>query len=148
MADTGDALDAALAGSHRIAANKARDRDRHPKETLLFFGLEPQMREVEMLPGGEGWYTEVLAPVVSHAGKLVTVTPPADSPVEHLREHFQKFNAKLDANPAVYDKVERRTLSKDAIDLGAAGSTDMVVTFRSTHNWIRGGQLDAVYKDF
>ncbi len=34
----------------------------------------------------------------------------------------------------------------DAIDLGPAGSADMVVTFRSTHNWIRNGQLDAVYK--
>jgi predicted methyltransferase len=31
-------LDAALAGSHRSDKNKARDRYRHPKETLTFFG--------------------------------------------------------------------------------------------------------------
>ena len=33
------AIDAAIAGAHRSAANKARDRYRHPKETLQFFGL-------------------------------------------------------------------------------------------------------------
>ena len=145
-ADAAAALDAALAGGHRSAANQARDQYRHPKETLLFFGLEPQMRVLEMLPGGEGWYTEVLAPTLRDSGTLVTVTPPADSPTDYLREHFKKLNAKLDAAPEVYDRVERRTMSQDNIDLGAPGSADMVVTFRSTHNWIRGGQLDAVYK--
>lgn len=144
FADAASALDAALAGSHRSEANKARDHYRHPKETLLFFGLEPHMRVIEMLPGAEGWYTEVLAPTLRDAGRLVTVTPPADSPVDYLREHFVKFNAKLDANPAVYDKVERRTMGRDKIDLGPPASADLVVTFRSTHNWIRGGQLDSV----
>jgi predicted methyltransferase len=146
LADIGAALDVSLAGSHRSDANKARDQYRHPKETLMFFGLEPQMRVVEMLPGGEGWYTEVLAPTLRATGQFVTVTPPANSSIDYLREQFTAFNTKLDTNPALYDKVERRTMSKEKIDLGPAGSADMVVTFRSTHNWIRGGQLDAVYK--
>ena len=63
------ALDAAIAGSHRSAANKARDRYRHPKETLEFFGLRPDMTVVEIWPGG-GWYTEILAPVLRERGKL------------------------------------------------------------------------------
>ena len=145
-ADTGALLDTALAGAQRDAAHKARDQYRHPKETLLFFGLEPQMRVIEMLPGGEGWFTEVLAPVLRDTGKLVTVTPPADAPVDYLREHYTQLNAKFDADPATYSKVERRTMSPAKIDLGAAGSADMVVTFRATHNWIRGKQIDAVYK--
>ena len=145
-AATSDALDIALAGSHRSAENRARDVFRHPKETLLFFGLEPNMRVVEMLPGGEGWYTEVLAPVLREHGQMVAVTPPADSPVEYLRAQFDKFKAKLAANPGVYDKVEQRLLTKDKIDLGGPGSADMVVTFRATHNWIRGGELDRIYK--
>jgi predicted methyltransferase len=35
-ADVGRALDSALAGEHRSAANKARDRYRHEKQTLQF----------------------------------------------------------------------------------------------------------------
>jgi predicted methyltransferase len=32
----------------RSSANKARDRYRHPKETLQFFGLRPDMTVVEI----------------------------------------------------------------------------------------------------
>lgn len=145
-ADAAALLDAALAGAHRGEAHKARDQYRHPKETLLFFGLRPEMTVIEMLPGGEAWYTEILAPVLRDHGKLVTVTPPGDHPREYYRKSFADFNAKLDATPAVYDKVERRTMGDSPIVLGPANSADMVVTFRSTHNWIRGGQLEAVYK--
>src|SRR5687768_15673715 len=62
-AATSAALDAALKGAHRSERNKARDRFRHPKETLTFFGLRRDMTVVEIWPGG-GWYTEVLAPVL------------------------------------------------------------------------------------
>ncbi len=68
-AATSNALDAALSGSHRSDRNKARDRYRHPKETLTFFGLRRDMTVVEIWPGG-GWYTEVLAPVLKDKGKL------------------------------------------------------------------------------
>src|SRR5688500_4692062 len=64
-----DALDNALAGSHRSESNRVRDAYRHPKETLLFFGLQPHMHVVEITPGG-GWYTEVLAPVLRDKGRL------------------------------------------------------------------------------
>ena len=38
-----------------------RDRYRHPRETLAFFGVRPGDTVVEIWPGG-GWYTEILAP--------------------------------------------------------------------------------------
>ncbi len=50
-------------------ATRARDRYRHPKETLTFFGLRRDMTVVEIWPGG-GWYTEVLAPVLKGKGTL------------------------------------------------------------------------------
>ncbi len=145
-ADIAAALEAALAGAHRAPGHAARDVYRHPKETLMFFGLEPTMHVIEMLPGGEAWYTELLAPVLREQGKLITVTPPGDHPREYFRKSFADFNAKLDATPAVYDKVERRTMGEPPISLGEPASVDMVVTFRSTHNWIRGGQFESVYK--
>ena len=41
----------ALGGAHREEANKSRDAARHPRETLEFFGLQDDMRVLELLPG-------------------------------------------------------------------------------------------------
>ena len=67
---TAKAIDAALAGSQRSEANRARDVYRHPKQTLTFFGLRQDMTVVEIWPGAGGWYTEVLAPILKDHGKL------------------------------------------------------------------------------
>lgn len=61
-------IDRAMTGSHRSDANKARDKYRHPKETLLFFGLKPDMTVVEVWPSA-GWWTEMLAPVLKDGGQ-------------------------------------------------------------------------------
>ena len=54
-------LEAVVNGEQRSAANKARDKYRHPVETLAFFGIRPNMTVVELWPFG-GWYTEIIAP--------------------------------------------------------------------------------------
>src|SRR3989304_6193536 len=56
-------IDSAMAGDHRNPEFVARDKYRHPKETLKFFGLTPGMTVVEIWPS-RGWYTEILAPVL------------------------------------------------------------------------------------
>jgi predicted methyltransferase len=61
-------IDDAIAGSHRPEKNRARDVHRHPRETLLFFGLRPEMTVVEIWPAA-GWYTEIIAPVLRGAGR-------------------------------------------------------------------------------
>ena len=62
-------IDRVLAGDQRDAANRARDAYRHPRETLRFFGLQPDQTVVEVAPGG-GWYTEILAPYLRDSGSL------------------------------------------------------------------------------
>lgn len=62
-------LKAAIDGPQRSASNKARDKYRHPLQTLTFFGVRPGMTLVEVWPGG-GWYTEILAPFLKDHGKL------------------------------------------------------------------------------
>jgi len=62
-------LEKALAGDHRSTANKARDKFRNPRETLLFFGLKPEMTVVEIWPAA-GWYAEILAPVLRDKGRF------------------------------------------------------------------------------
>ncbi|MGZ5227287.1 MAG: methyltransferase, partial [Burkholderiales bacterium] len=63
-----DLLDQAIASPQRSPAYKARDRYRHPKETLLFFGLRPDLHVVEVWPG-PGYYTEILAPILRAPGR-------------------------------------------------------------------------------
>ena len=73
-AEQPSALSAALAAPTRTPANVARDKYRHPAETLSFFGVQPSHSVVEMWPGG-GWYTEVLAPYLASGGTLRVVPP-------------------------------------------------------------------------
>lgn len=134
---TGDVA-AALAGVHRTDAERARDRYRHPEETLAFFGLEPAMTVVEIWPGG-GWYTSVLAPVLRDHGRLVAAT--LDPEDETFRGRFGRdFRERLAAHPEVYDQVEPVVLYPgNFMDDVPDGSVDMVLSFRSAHNWIRWG---------
>lgn len=132
---TAKLLEAALAGSHRSPGSRARDAYRHPKETLAFFGLAPNMTIVEVSPGG-GWYTEVLAPVLREGGTFYAAhNNPAAS--EGAAKGVARFKQKLAANPAIYDKVKVTSFGKDHYDsLAPAGSADMVLTFRNVHNWM------------
>ena len=141
------ALRAALDGAHRSPENKARDSQRHPLETLLFFGLRPDMTVIELWPGGGGWFTEVLAPVLRERGKLISTnfdtTGPADS---YGVKSGKKYQEKLASNPAVYDKVGVVTIKDPkALNLGQDGTVDLVVTFRNTHGWVEDGNEASVY---
>lgn len=51
-------------------AVKARYEARHPQATLEFFGIQPGMTVVEVLPG-EGWYSQLLVPLLGTKGKLI-----------------------------------------------------------------------------
>jgi predicted methyltransferase len=135
-AATAAAIDGALAGSHRSAANKARDVYRHPKETLTFFGLRRDMTVVELWPGSGGWYTEVLAPVLKDKGKLYAAhVDPVDAPPGG-RDGLKSYKDKLAANPDLYGKVDVTVLWNKGADIAPPGSADMVVTFRNIHNWM------------
>ena len=141
---TDAALSKALAGSWRDPANVARDKYRHPRETLEFFGLKPGMTVVQLWPGA-GWYTEVLAPVLRDHGQLIDAAVPPKGDSES--DGTVKYLAKLKANPDVYGKVKVMDFSPPAkLDLGAPESADMVLTFRNLHNWQGRGQLDAVFQ--
>lgn len=130
-------LDAAIAGDHRAPANVARDTWRHPKETLMFFGLEPDMTVMEIWPGAGGWYTEILAPVLRDRGRLIAASWDPASDNQFIQDSLKAFRAKLDARPDVYGKVEVVALHyPTAMDAVPPGSVDMVLTFRNIHNWM------------
>jgi predicted methyltransferase len=149
-ADTAQQLDKILAGSHRDAKNAARDQYRHPKETLLFFGIQPDMSVVEVWPSG-GWWTEILAPLLRDEGKYYAAwfaTEWKNTP-DFLKEREKGFDAMLAAKPDVYGKViKTKLLAPDYVDIAPKGSVDMVLTFRNVHNWAKAGNADAMFKAF
>lgn len=148
----GAKLDTALAGNWRSDANKARDKYRHPRETLTFFGLQPSWTVIEITPGG-GWYTELLAPAYRGQGKLVAaIAEPATAPGEGEKKYLSKGNddyrAKLAADAEHYGEVELREFSLTAPKLGEPASADAVVTFRNVHNFVMWNDEKAMFKAF
>lgn len=132
-------IDTVLAGSHRSDANKARDPYRHPKQTLEFFGIKPDMQVIEITPGG-GWYTEVLGPWLgSHGSLTAAVVDPASASSDGAKNYYTKSNAefaaKLAADPKNYAGVKTVAFQMGAAKFGDPGSADAVLTFRNVHNW-------------
>jgi predicted methyltransferase len=132
---TTDALTTILAGDQRTAEEQARDVYRHPKETLLFFGIRPEMSVLEVWPE-PGWYTEVIAPLLRDKGKYYAAVIAADPTDKHITERLDQYRAKLASRPALYDRVVVVALPADGGDIVPPGSLDMVVTFRNIHNWM------------
>jgi predicted methyltransferase len=142
------ALDGMIAGEWRTPANAARDRFRHPGESLAFFGITPGMTVVEVSPGSAAWWAEILAPWIKQGGGtyVAAITDPAKTTSDRAREYFTGDNAKLRerlaAAPAQFDGVRLLEVDPNAPVYGAPGSADAVLTFRNLHGWMRNGQAD------
>ena len=119
---TAAAMERVLAGDHRSAANRARDGWRHPVDTLLFFGIKPDMTVAELWPGAGGWYTEVLAPLLAEHGKLYAAQVPATAGNAFTDSVLAAYRAKLDARPDLYGKVTVTTLGPGGADFAPPGS--------------------------
>jgi predicted methyltransferase len=139
-----------LAGPQRSAANRARDAARHPFETLRFFGLQPEQTVVEVSPGG-GWYTEILAPYLRERGRFYAAHYPQDADTDYQRKGRAAFDAKLAADPAVYERVRvgtQPTRGHGFLGIAPPGGADLVLTFRNVHNWIEAGHLQDSLRAF
>jgi predicted methyltransferase len=135
---TTDALTTILAADHRSPENRARDRYRHPKETLLFFGIRPEMQVLEVWPD-PGWYSEVIAPLVRDKGRYYAAVIASDPNSKYITERLESYRHKLAERPELYDRVSVVTFPADGSDAVPPGSVDMVLTFRNIHNWISKG---------
>ena len=146
-------VDAQLArlavGSHRAEGVMARNSFRHPVETLTFFGIRPGMTVVEISPGGSGWYTEILAPFLREQGTYIVGSYDPESEREYYRRNAAKYQEKLAGHPQLYDRVTVGIFAPpDMTETAPAGTADMVLTFRNTHNWMRSDVAETAYQAF
>lgn len=147
-----DALQQAIAGDWRDPANVARDRYRHPAQTLAFFGVQPGQTVVEITPGG-GWYAEILAPLLRDDGHYIAaVVDPMAVAEGGGRDYQQRSKSRLEAKfaaaPAQLDQAGFAAYDPAAPVFGAPGSADVVVTFRNVHNWRSNGQAEGMFRGF
>lgn len=158
MAGAEEALDAVLAAQSE--ETKARYQYRHPKETLMFFGIEPGMTVVEALPGG-GWYTKILLPYLGEEGRLIGVDYSIDmwplfggfATPEYIEERkgWAEDWPGQTAEWEIIDGAEVDAATFGAMPEGLAGGADAVLFIRALHNVARfndeGGFFDAAIAD-
>ena len=129
-------LDTAIADQSRPAADRERDENRKPKETLTFFRLQDDFTVIELVPGG-GWYTRILAPVLKENGQLYVAL--GTKGVEANLLGTPGFEA-VKVLPVVTNaKPEGRRTTVGPLDFGVSG-VDMVLTFRNLHNFTEAGR--------
>ncbi len=141
------AANAALMSALDAQADEVRARytQRHPKETLQFFGIQPGMTVAEVLPGG-GWYSKILLQYLGAGGTLLG----ADYPIS-LYSNFgfmtpERLKAKetwiADWSQGAREWGVENSAAVGAFVLGDLpesmhGSADAVLFVRALHNLAR-----------
>ncbi len=119
------ALMTAVQNAQRSPASTARDRYRHPCESLAFWGLKPGMTVLEIWPGG-GYWTEILAPyAMATGGKYIAAIPATSRP---LPPRF--------SNATVFGGITTTVFNAKSPPLVAPGSVDFILTARNIHDWM------------
>ena len=141
-------LDTVIQAPHRSEVNRARDQYRHPKETLLFFGLQPDMTVVEISPAN-GWYTEIIGPLLKKQGQFFPAVPALNEDMpKAMKDRDGAYRLMLKRAPDLYGEPTITTYDASAPVFAPDGVADLVVTFRNVHNWAKAGYTQPMFKGF
>jgi predicted methyltransferase len=118
-------ITAAVADTARPEADRERDAERKPAETLAFAGVKPGDQVVELAPG-RGYYTRLLSAVVGPKGKVYAVgSPPKPGaptpPVQAIAADPHYSNVSVILQPYAEVKLP--------------GDTDLVWTSQNYHDF-------------
>jgi predicted methyltransferase len=138
--DITEKLDLALKSDIRGESDTKRDRNRQAKKTLAFFGLEDDMKVVELIPGG-GWYTKLLAPVLADKGELF-IGYGTSGVEEKLLDKSGFDKVKVIAKDAKLFRAEGASFY--SLENGGLGTknVDIVFAFRNYHNFDQAGRME------
>lgn len=143
------ALTAAIADPHRDE-DRARDKWRHPAETLSFFGVTPTMKVGEYAPGG-GWYSRILGLYLGPRGKLVGLyrSPSPGTLDEAQQQKLRDQAAQFPAEVAEWSGQPANRFSGTTLGDAPAsekGTYDRILIMRMLHNMQRGNYAAAELK--
>ena len=146
--DDKDTLAEAVANPGRTPAFVARDRWRHPVESLTFWGLRPGDVIIDIDPGG-GYWTEILADFARHTGgRYIGAVADLNDPKlsDEQKRNRTRFEARF-ADASAWGKVETVGFGTASGPLAADGSVDFILTGRNIHNFMWRGMLDKMMSD-
>ncbi len=149
-------LDAVLAA--QSDETKARYAQRHPKETLEFFGIEPGMTVVDTLPG-DVWYTGMLLDYLGPSGKVIGAdyspkmwtlfgdySPDPKEKANWTTDFVAKMQPQRGPEDAAIAAVQYGAVPDDM-----AGTADAVLLMRAIHHLMRlegkGGYMTQALAD-
>lgn len=132
------ALAQAVNSTYRSPALVARDKYRHPRESLSFWGLKPGMTILEIWPSG-GYWAEILAPYAKETGgKYVAAIEDKSRPLPAKFSDKTKYG---DTITTVFDAKSPPMVTP--------GSVDFLLTARNIHDWMRTpGMSEKAFRDF
>lgn len=133
----------AIAGPWRIEPE--RDRFRHPLQTLLFWGLEPGMTVLELLPG-RGWYSAILAPYLAMSGgQLIAASFDPGSEIPAQREVLAEWERRFMDDPERFGRPMRTVISR--APLAPAGTVDLAILANNVHTLMAEGAAERVFRE-
>lgn len=130
---------------NQSAETKSRYPYRNPAETLRFFGIQPGMTVVEVLPGG-GWYSQILAPYLGSEGTLIGVDYPLpifsnfEFATPEFMEKRKSWPSEWVTNRDEWGGDSAATLEAyrfDEVPSDLNGTVDSVLFIRALHNLAR-----------
>ena len=125
-AETRNKIEQALTGSIRDAAETARDANRKPGEVLEFFGLEDDMKVLEISPA-TGYWSKLVGPTLcENGGELIFSVGVSDD----FKNEVMSLDG-LECSSAINNDIALRNLPEFSFD---DSQFDMVLTFWNLHN--------------
>ena len=125
-AATRNKIEQALTGSIRDAAETARDANRKPGEVLEFFGLEDDMKVLEISPA-TGYWSKLVGPTLcENGGELIFSVGVSDD----FKNEVMSLDG-LECTSAINNDITLRNLPEFSFD---DSQFDMVLTFWNLHN--------------
>jgi predicted methyltransferase len=121
---------AAVADSGRPDADKQRDANRKPAETLAFAGVKPGAQIAELIPGG-GYFTRLFSKAVGGSGHVYALVP---APLPDAPADVPDFAARVKAIAADPNYANVSVVVEPFSQLGVPAPVDLVWTSDNYHD--------------
>lgn len=128
--------------------DRVRDAARRPVETMVFFGVRPDMKVGEYAPGGE-WYSRFLGLYLGQQGKLVGLYSDPSNGSEAARARTAAAVAKYPQDVATFTGLPATKFAAMTLkDVPATekGTFDRILLPRALHNMLRSNTADSEIK--
>lgn len=127
-----DYVTAALNDSRRSDADRAQDADRKPGEMVVFAGIKPGMKVVDLIPGG-GYFTRIFAAVVGDKGYVYAYQP--SNLDDYIKNRFNVTEVTTSFLSKPYEKYTNISLVHAPVEkFVVPEKVDLVWTSRNYHD--------------